>query len=441
MAENPRLENQNAELIKLPADEESERVVLGAILVGHDQTAEVFELLHADDFNLPNHAVLFESLHAMYEEGRPLDLPAVLDYLTLKEKVDDAGGLGYLSTLGEGIHSRMRLDKYAVNVRRARVRREFIRNANRWVMSIMEGEGVENVLDEAQDRIVKLSMMNADQDAGTTFRDAAMKMAMTILEGNEVRPLSTGIAGVDTLFGGFHPGELSIITAPTGTGKSHFAMQIARKSCESGRHILFASGEMLAEHLMKRVVASRSPIQYVKMRAPSLMTMYDRNELPVIAMEQCKVCRVLDGDLSLRRIRAAIRLLKGAVGGLIVDYDELVEVRGKDEWEQQRILVRALKSLAMESGIPVILVSQLNKTAGGRQNHNETPSLQKLYGSSSKAKHASSVLYVDRPFVQDLQTDEAEAHIYVLKSRDGRMGKVDCLFDVKTFNFKEMPTQ
>lgn len=437
MAQNPRLENQNAELIKLPADEEAERTVLGAILVGHDQTSEVFELLQADDFDSPAHACLFTALKEMYEEGQPLELPALLDYLTMREKIDEAGGLGYLTVLGEGIHSRMRMDKYAVNVRRARVRREFIRNANRWVMSIMEGEAPENVLEEAQDRIVKLSSMNADQDSGTTFRDAAMKMAMEILEGKEVKPMLSGIQGVDALFGGFHPGELSIITAETGTGKTHLALQVAKKNCEAGKHSLFASGEMLAGHLMKRVIASRSPIQYVKMRLPSLMNLYDRNELPTVAMSQCKTCRVLDGELSLRRIRAAVRLLKGIISDLIVDYDELVEVRGKDEWEQQRILVRSLKSLAMEMGIPVILVSQLSKPVG-RRTPGEIPTLQRLYGSSSKAKHASSVLYVDRPFVQDLQSDEAEAHIYVLKSRDGRMGKVHCLFNVKTFNFEEV---
>jgi len=439
MAQNPHLEKQNdSELFKLPADEESERTVLGAIMVGHDQIGEVFELLHADDFNLPSHAALFMALQEMYEAGQPLDLPSVIDFLTLKEKIDEAGGIGYLSVIGEGIHSRMRLDKYGMNIRRARVRRDFIKNCNRWVMSIMEGEAPENVLDEAQDKIVKLSMMNADHDAGTTFRDAAMKMAMEILDGKDPKPLYTGLPTLDKLFGGFHPGELVIVTAETGVGKTHFAMQIARKACESGRHILFAEGEMLAAHLMKRVVASRSPIPYVKMRTPSMMTMYDRQELPVVAMSQCNICRVLDGELSLRRIRAAVRLLKGLVFGLFVDYDELVEVRGKDEWEQQRILVRALKSLAMELGIPVVLISQLSKSSG-KKIPGEIPSLQKLYGSSSKGKHASSVLYVDRPFVQDLQTDEATAHIYVLKSRDGRMGKVDCLFNVKNFNFEEVP--
>jgi replicative DNA helicase len=435
--EQVRLENQNgAEFPKLPADEESERAVLGAIVVGHDQTSEVFELLQADDFNLPSHAVLFTALKEMYEDGRPLEIPALLDHLTLREKIDEAGGVGYLSVLGEGVHSKMRMDRYAMNIRRARVRREFIRNANRWVMSIMEGEAPENVLDEAQDRIVKLSMMNADQDGGITFKDAAMKMAIDILNGEEKHPLYTGISGVDEKFGGFHPGELSIITAETGVGKTHFAMQIARKACEAGRHVLFAEGEMLAGHLMKRVIASRSKIPYVKMRATHLMTMFDREELPMVAMEQCKICRVLDGELSLRRIRAAVRLLKGLIGALIVDYDELVEVRGKDEWEQQRILVRSLKSLAMETGMPVLLISQLSKPQGKR-NPNDPPTLQRLYGSSSKAKHASSVLYVDRPFVQDMQTDEAVAHIYVLKSRDGKMGRTDCMFNVKTFNFEE----
>ena len=118
----------------------------------------------------------------------------------------------------------------------------------------------------------------------------------------------------------------------------------------------------------------------------------------------------------------------------MLDYDELIDVPGKDEWEQQKTLTRAAKSLAIELDCVCILISQLRKPLASEDR--AKPRLQSLYGSGAKAKHASIVLYVDRPFVRDLEGDETAAKIFILKSRDGQVGYADCLFNVKTLCFE-----
>ena len=123
---------------------------------------------------------------------------------------------------------------------------------------------------------------------------------------------------------------------------------------------------------------------------------------------------------------------------VVIDYDELVQAEGRDEFERQSNLVRDAKLLAVELACPVILISQLRKLLQGEDR--KRPTLQRLYGSGSKAKHPHLVLYVDRPYVQDLTGDETAARICVLKNRDGRLGALDVIFNVHTLRF-ESPIQ
>jgi len=122
---------------------------------------------------------------------------------------------------------------------------------------------------------------------------------------------------------------------------------------------------------------------------------------------------------------------------VIVDYDELVEAPGDNEFDQQRYIVRAGKSLAMEMKCPAIVISQLRKSLQGEDR--KRPTLQRLYGSGAKAKHASIVIYVDRPFVQELAGDETEAKIVVTKNRDGKVGALEARFNIRTLRFESVP--
>jgi replicative DNA helicase len=249
----------------------------------------------------------------------------------------------------------------------------------------------------------------------------------------------TDIDELDRLTGGFRAGELVLFTAETGVGKTLLAQQTRRRSCRDGRHTLFCSGEMRAQHLISREIATEAGVEHWKMRRPERMPDADRSSLVEAASHECAQCRILDGELSMTRIRKVARQMKSQSGLdlIIVDYDELVEAPGETEFDQQRYIVRDGKSIAIALKIPVIVISQLRKSLQGEDR--KRPTLQRLYGSGAKAKHSSIVLYVDRPYVQELAGDETEARIVIAKNRDGKVGAIDARFNVKTLRFESLP--
>src|SRR5262249_17590496 len=138
--------------------------------------------------------------------------------------------------------------------------------------------------------------------------------------------------------------------------------------------------------------------------------------------------------------RATRKMKKQAGLDLVVlDYDELIEAPGKDEFEQQKNLARAAKSLGMELRCAVVLISQLRKPLSGEDA--AKPTLQRIYGSGAKTKHASIVILADRQYVRDLSGDEAEAQISILKNRDGKRGRIKASFDIRKLRFGDAPEE
>jgi replicative DNA helicase len=233
------------------------------------------------------------------------------------------------------------------------------------------------------------------------------------------------------------PNELILLTAETGTGKSLAAGQIRAKACRDGYRALFCSGEMTAAHLAGRELAPAANVAPHKMRREDLLGDAEFAALIEAASHQCKRCRILDGQLDVQRIRRMARRMK-AHGGLdlvILDYDELIDAPGNNEFEQQKYIARFAKSLAVELKCVVVLISQLRKTLSGEDA--AKPTLQRLYGSSAKQKHASYIILADRPYVRELRGDEKQASLWVLKSRDGKNGKINATFNVKTLRFDD----
>jgi replicative DNA helicase len=120
---------------------------------------------------------------------------------------------------------------------------------------------------------------------------------------------------------------------------------------------------------------------------------------------------------------------------LILDYDELIEAEGKTEFEQQRVIARSAKTLAKELKCVVILISQLRKTTAGEDAGK--PTLQRLYGNAAKQKFASFIILADRPYVRELQGDEKEAELQLLKSRDGKTGRIKARFNIRSLRFEQ----
>ncbi|HVA17048.1 MAG TPA: replicative DNA helicase [Candidatus Dormibacteraeota bacterium] len=423
----------------LPSNEAAERAVLGAILVENKDRDIAFDLLQPEHFFLPQHQRLFRTLATMREAGKCADALMLDDKLRRDGELEDVGGSEYIAQLITGVPRVSNVEHYIRLVRDKSIQREVIRAAYGIEQEARSSASAAEVLDRAIERLSDLARVAEEQnDLGITFRDAAASLLQSFDAQDSVRTF-TDIDELDRLTGGFRAGELVVFTAETGVGKTLLAQQTRRRSCRDGRHTLFCSGEMSGPHLISRELATEAAVDHWKMRRPERITPDETRALTEAASHECQECRILDGELSISRIRRVARHMKSRTGidSVVVDYDELVDAPGKDEFEQQRNLARASKSLAMELKIPVILISQLRKSLQGEDR--KKPSLQRLFGSGAKAKHSSIVIYVDREFVQELCGDETAARIVVLKNRDGKVGALDAFFNVKTLRFESVP--
>jgi replicative DNA helicase len=304
-------------------------------------------------------------------------------------------------------------------------------------LAMEQAGSAESLLDFAVERFSSLARdLESTEDDGTPYFDSASQALAIARQGARLK-VFTDVDKLDQWTGGFREGELIVITAETGTGKSLFAAQIRARACRDGYLAIFCSGEMTRTHLASRELANESGVAPIKMRRDDLLTPEDLEALATAAAHQCKKCRILDGELSLTRIRRAARKMKARVGLdlLILDYDELIDAEGKTEFEQQRVIARTAKSLAIELQCAVILISQLRKTNQGEDAGK--PTLQRLYGSGAKQKFASFIILADRPYVRKLVGDEKKAELQLLKSRDGKTGRIKATFNIKSLRFEE----
>jgi replicative DNA helicase len=431
---NKTIETTEPTMPHLP---EVEKVILGAILEGHKTRAALLEQMGPQDYFMSEHEAIAGAIQQLHSKGRAVDLLSVQTELSRTEKMTIAGGIGYLASLCNGIPAGLKLEHHIRALKDRAALRAVIRAANAIKQRAFEAsEDANTLLDCAIEDFSAIARESAaDEDHTISYRDASAALLSNLEKSDSLR-IHTDLSGLDELTGGFRAGELVVFTGGTGHGKTLLVQQTRRRACTDGYHSLFCSGEMLAPQLLARELAANAHVKPSKMRLPHRLTEQDWHALVAAASHQCTRCQILDRELALAMIRRVARRLKGREGLelLIVDYDELVTAPGKDEFEQQRNIVRGLKSLAMELSCVAILVSQLRKPLTGEDARR--PTLAGLYGSGAKAKHASCVVFVDRPFVRDLKGDETEARVIVLKHRDGRVGRVEATFNIETLRFE-----
>lgn len=423
----------------VPQDETAERLVLGCALSGSNGHSAVFDL-RPEEFFHREHQTIFRAMLVLHADGKPTDLLAVHDELQRSGELSKVS-IEKLAGLVDGIPVVFNVAFHVGRVKdKARMRAVIHTTREIYDAAFLEADAAA-LADLAIEKFSEIARdAEADRNEGTSYGDAAGKLLQELDEDSGVR-IFTDIEKLDLLTGGFRAGELVVYCAETGVGKTLLAQQTRRRACRDGRHTLFCSGEMRAPHLVSRELATAAGVEHWKMRRQNRLTPEDMRELVRAASHECDLCRILDGELSLSRIRRVARAMKAQSGLdlIVLDYDELIEAPGKDELEQQRVLARGAKSMAVELSCPVLLISQLRKPLNGEDVRR--PTLQRLYGSGAKAKHASVILFVDRPYVRELEGDETVAHIAVVKNRDGRVGFLDCVFNIRTLRFDNAPLE
>ncbi len=423
----------------LPSNADAERSVLGAILL--DNAAFIaFDAIKPEDFHGPTHRCIARKMVEMHRAVKAVDLVTLDDELSRADEIEQAGGLGYLAALVDGVPRISNVLHYARIVKGRALLRSLIHTCNAIIQQAYAAVGdPEDTLDLSLQTISELAQeATAAKQDGVTYREAAQRLLKQLDQREEGIRVFTDIAELDKITGGFRPSELVLFTAETGVGKTLLAQQMRRRACRDGLHTLFANAEMTAENLIARELATEAGVEHWKTRRPEHITPDEMNALLRVSSHECERCRIVDGELSLSRIRLAARKMKAKAGldCVVVDYDELVDAPGKDEFEQQRNLVRGMKALAVELSIPVVLISQLRKLLQGEDR--KRPTLQRLYGSGAKAKHPSCIVYVDREYVRELCGDETAARVCVLKNRSGAVGALDAYFNIRTLRFESV---
>jgi replicative DNA helicase len=421
----------------------AERAVLGAVLADNTLIANVAEVVHADDFSSPAHTQIFGAMLAL--DGRQ----SKVDHLTLSEELKTRGHLGsvggpaYLMGLDQVVPVTAHAAEYAGIVRDQAVRRR-LASAGRDITELAsQGTGdLQVLLDEAERRVFQLAERRREGE----LKPVSELMARTLdlldkmkMSSSGVTGLSTGFIDLDQQLTGLHPGELIVLAARPGIGKTSLAMNIATHvAIKESRAVGIFSLEMPADQLLMRLLASTARVDMKKLRGGRLTT-HDEEKFQEVAGALFNAPLYIDdtGALSSFDLRAKARRLKQkepTMGLIVIDYLQLMHQKGKVESRQLEVseISRSLKALAKELDVPILALSQLNRKVEERKGGK--PMLSDLRESGAIEQDADVVMFIHREEDND-ESGEATTsrgtipvELIVSKQRNGPTGSIDLVF-------------
>jgi replicative DNA helicase len=431
-----------------PQNLEAEKAVLGAVL--HDNTAlgAVLEVIEATDFYSDAHQRIFSAIIGLSDRNEPADLITMGNALRDQKRLDQVGGMAYLSDLVDNVASSANVGFYARIVKEKAIERTVITAASRMIDAAYDpGKNVEEAVNDAQQVILSLSMARGKRRI-LTAHEIARQTFSAIEErskrGDTLTGLSTGLQKLDELTLGLQAGELFIIAARPGMGKTALAIGFARRVAQEGTPVFFLSAEMPAQTLMIRMLSGATGIDSHQLRRGAIFGS-SWTSLARAAESIGSIPLFIDdgADVTPAELRATARRYRAEhnIGLLIVDYMQLLKANGRYETREREIaeISRTLKGIARELNIPVIGLSQLNRKVEDRTNRR--PQMADLRESGAIEQDADVIAFIYRDEVYNRSEDNPEkgiAEINIAKHRNGPPGVVRLRFDAPTQTFRDL---
>jgi len=429
-----------------PQDLIAEQGVLGGMLLSKDAIADVVEIIRERDFYRPAHELIYDAIVDLYGRGEPVDPVTVSAELTKRGDIARAGGAPYLHTLISSVPTAANAGYYAKIVRERAILRRLVEAGTKIVQLGYASEGeVDDAVDQAQAEVYSVTERRANEDYVqlSTLLPAALDEIEKISQGVMGEGVKTGFKELDSLTNGLHPGNMIVLAARPAVGKSTLGLDIARyASIHKGDTSVIFSLEMSRSEITMRMLSAEARVALNNIRAGTL----NDEEWARLARRMGEISEAplfIDDspNLSLMEIRAKARRLKQRhdLKLIVIDYLQLMTSGKRVENRQQEVseFSRQLKLLAKELNVPIIAISQLNRSP--EQRSDKKPMLSDLRESGSIEQDADVVILLHRDDLYDNQNRSGEADLIVAKHRNGPTRTITVSAQLHFARFVDMP--
>lgn len=430
-----------------PHSMEAEESVLGGILLDNETINSAIELVRVEDFYKPAHSIIFSAMAELSERREPIDLVTLANKLRSKGLLEQIGGVETLTRLAHAVPNSANVAYYSQLVKEKSLRRRVITEANDIIQEALKDQGdVKDFIDTVEQRILGVADVRTQGSfsaVGEVVQDSIRIIEKLYDRKEPVTGVPSGFTDLDLMTAGFQPSDLIIIAARPSMGKTALALCMGSSvAIENKTAVAVFSLEMSKEQLVLRMLCSEALVDNSKVRTghlgdkdfPRLVDAASRiaeapmfiDDTPAVTVSELRAkCRRLHRDHPLSMI--------------IIDYLQLMRSPAYSHSREQEIsdISRNLKAIAKELQVPVIALSQLNRSVESRTD--KRPLMSDLRESGAIEQDADIIMFIYRDEVYNPETTEkGVAEIIIAKQRNGPTGTVKLAFDGAHTAFKNL---
>lgn len=430
-----------------PQNTEAEQCLLGCLMLDKDAITKVVDFIKPEDFYKGGHQDIFQAMYDIYSRSDPIDILSVSARLKERNKLEEIGGSAYLTSLINTVPTATHVSNYAKIVRQKKILRDLISASEEIGLSAFdETEEVDVLLDKAEKTVFGIGQRSLTQQfvpIKEILSDTFERLDELSKYAGKLRGVSTGFTDLDKILGGLQKSDLVILAARPSMGKTSLALDIARNvAVLENQPVGLFSLEMSKDQLADRLLASMANINLWNLRNGRLtQDDYSRIQHAMGSLSDSPLYIDDAGSVNILQIRAMARRLQATKGLslIVIDYLQLMEPMNKFQSAVQQVTEnsRALKMLAKELNVPVLVLSQLSRAVEARVP--QIPRLADLRESGAIEQDADVVMFIyreDKYNENSLQKNIAK--LLIEKHRNGPTGGIDLYFDDHRVSFRNL---
>lgn len=433
--------------IKVPPQNlEAEKSVLGALLMDKEALVRVAEFLLPEHFYSPQHREIYSAALELFDEGLPVDIVTLSDKLKSKKKLRRIGGRSYLTELVENVPTAAHVEDYGQIVKSSSIRRQLMSAAVKInELACQEDRGVDDVLDECEQNLFAISeesLREKFKHVRDLLKDAYERAEAIDQRKDKLSGVASGFKAIDSVIGGFQPSDMIVLAARPSVGKTALALDIARHAAiVEKKKVAFFSLEMSDLQMMDRMLGMQARVPFWDLRMGKLKD--EAFERLADAMGQLAEADMFIDDKpgqSVMEVRTKARRLQmeHGVDLIIIDYMQLMHSRNLENRVQEvSEISAAMKNLARELQVPVLVLSQLSRAVESRADR--IPQLSDLRESGSIEQDADIVMFIHREDQYNQDSDKKGiADLIISKHRNGPTGRYELAFVKELGSFRNL---